>query len=156
MVCVRVAFHENDGNHETTKTTRTAKNKELSAGFAEITETTEMTKTTGIQGAKPRVPQTTGLEIPDFLEPTLTLQSLLFSISLLFSFFRFSLLFLCVFPLFSRILGVPRREKPVLFGKNPCFFSKKARIDWRVRAPVRPRKFVYVYVFFLSLKKTYP
>ena len=45
---------------KTTKTTQTATNKELSAGFAEITETTEMTKTTGIQGAnhgfpKPRV-----------------------------------------------------------------------------------------------------
>ena len=63
MVCVRVAFHENDGNHEndeTTKTTQTATNKELSAAFADITETTEMTKTTRIQGAnhgfpKPRV-----------------------------------------------------------------------------------------------------
>ena len=43
MVCVRVAFHENDVNHENAendKETRTAKNKELSAGFAEITETT--------------------------------------------------------------------------------------------------------------------
>ena len=65
MVCVRVAFHENDflnlwfacespftendGNHAKMtkmKTNQTAKNKELSAGFAEITETTKMTKTT--------------------------------------------------------------------------------------------------------------
>ena len=61
MVCMRVAFHENDGNHEkrrnATKTTQTATNKELSAG---LTETTEATKTMGIQGAnqgfpKPRV-----------------------------------------------------------------------------------------------------
>ena len=60
MVCVRVAFHENDGNHEnakTTKTIQTATNKELSAGFAEITETTKMTKTTGIQGANHGFPR---------------------------------------------------------------------------------------------------
>ena len=52
-------------NPKTTKTTQTATNKELSAGFAEITE---MTKTTGIQGANHGFPiwQTTGLEIPDF------------------------------------------------------------------------------------------
>ena len=63
MVCMWVAFHENDGNHENDENdeaTQTATNKELSAGFAEITETTEMTKTTGIRGAnhgfpKPRV-----------------------------------------------------------------------------------------------------
>ena len=63
MVCMRVAFHENDGNHENDEDdedTRTATNKGLSAGFALITETTETTKTTGIQGAnhgfpKPRV-----------------------------------------------------------------------------------------------------
>ena len=49
MVCTRVALHENDGNHETTKTTKTAltaTSKELSAGLAEITENAEMTKTT--------------------------------------------------------------------------------------------------------------
>ena len=45
-----------------TKTAQTATNKGLSAGIAEITETTKMTKT---PGCKPRVPQTTGLEIPD-------------------------------------------------------------------------------------------
>ena len=50
---------------ETTKTTQTATNKELSAGLTEITETTEMTKNHGNAGCKPRVPQTTGSEIPD-------------------------------------------------------------------------------------------
>ena len=50
---------------ETTMTTQTATNKELSAGLAEITGTTETTKTTG---CKPRVPQTTGLEIPEMFE----------------------------------------------------------------------------------------
>ena len=60
MVSVRVAFHENDGNHEndeTMKTAQTATNKELTAGFAEIKETTKMTKTTQIQGANHRLPK---------------------------------------------------------------------------------------------------
>ena len=38
IVCMRVAFHENDGNHKmtkTTKTTQTATKKELSVGFGE-------------------------------------------------------------------------------------------------------------------------
>ena len=51
---------------KTTKTTQTATNKELSAGFEEITETTKMTKTTGIQGANHGLPKTTGLEKPEF------------------------------------------------------------------------------------------
>ena len=45
MVCMPVAFHENDGSHtkmtKTMKATQTATNKELSVGFTEITETTE-------------------------------------------------------------------------------------------------------------------
>ena len=49
MVCMRVAFHENDGNYDNDENDED--NKELSAGLAEITETVEMTKTTGIQGA---------------------------------------------------------------------------------------------------------
>ena len=58
----------------------------------------------------------------------LTLQSLLFSISLLFAFSDFPCFSLRFFLPFPRILGVPRREKPLLFsGKNPCF-SKKARV----------------------------
>ena len=52
MVCMRVAFRENDS--DTTKTTQTATNKELSAG---LTETTEMTETTGIQGANHGFPK---------------------------------------------------------------------------------------------------
>ena len=59
MVCMRVAFHETTEITKTTMTTQTATNKELSAGLAEIAETT---KSTGIWG---RVPQTTGLEIPE-------------------------------------------------------------------------------------------
>ena len=73
MVGMPVALRENDRNHEndkTTKTTQTATNKEVSAGLAEITETAQMTKTTGIWGCKPRAPQTTGLEISEFLADT--------------------------------------------------------------------------------------
>ena len=57
VVCMRVAFHENDGNHENDETTQTATNKAVSAGLAEITETTEMTKTTGIRGANHGFPK---------------------------------------------------------------------------------------------------
>ena len=60
---------------------------------------------------------------------SLTLQSLLFSISLLFWFFRFSLPFCAFFPFANcpRILGVLRREKPLLFGVFRALL-KKARI----------------------------
>ena len=51
---------------------------------------------------------------------------------LAFFVFRFSLPFCAFFLSFPRILGVPRREKPLLFrGKTPCFFQKSK--DWRVR-----------------------
>ena len=68
MVCTRVTFHENDRNHENDENdeaTPTARNKELSAGLAEITESTENDENHGNPGCKPRVPQTTGLEIPE-------------------------------------------------------------------------------------------
>ena len=57
---------------------------------------------------------------------------LAFSISLLFVVLRFSSLFLSVFLSFPRILGVPQREKPLLFFRGfPCFFQKSK--GWRVR-----------------------
>ena len=67
MVCLRVAFHENDGNHENNENDEhnsDSYNQGVEcwnpAGLAEITGTTKMTKTTGIQSAnhgfpKPRV-----------------------------------------------------------------------------------------------------
>ena len=61
---------------------------------------------------------------------SLTLQSLLFSISLFF-FFPISLVFLCIFLSFPRIFGVPRRETPLLFGGFPSFFQKSK--GWRAR-----------------------
>ena len=47
---------------------------------------------------------------------------------LAFFVFRFSLLFCAFFLSFPRILGVPRREKPLLFWGKTLAFSKKARI----------------------------
>ena len=59
---------------------------------------------------------------------TLTLQSLLFSISLLF--FRFSLLFCAFFPLFSKdFRGSAKRKTLAFLGKNPCFFPKKQGLE---------------------------
>ena len=57
MVCMRAAFHENDGNGENDETTQTSTNKELSAGLAGIMPTTAMTKTTGIWGANHGFPK---------------------------------------------------------------------------------------------------
>ena len=57
---------------------------------------------------------------------------LFFSISLLFFVFRFPLLFLCVFPLFSRdSRGSAKRKTLAFLGSNPSFFQKSK--DWRVR-----------------------
>ena len=74
--------------------------------------------------------------IPHFLGGhfgySLTLQSLLFSISLLFSFSDFPCFFLCAFPLFSKdFRGSAKRTTLAFLGKNPCFFQKSK--DWRVR-----------------------
>ena len=58
---------------------------------------------------------------------TLTLQSLLFSISLLF--FRFSLLFGGVFPFFSKEVRGSAKRKPLLFSGFPLLFSKKQGLE---------------------------
>ena len=64
-------------------------------------------------------------------QSTLTLQSLLFSISLLFSFSDF-LAFLCVFPPSSKdFRGSAKRKTLAFFGGFPCFFQKSK--GWRVR-----------------------
>ena len=64
MVCMRVAFHENEGNHENDenddKDNLDATNSELSTGLAEITET-EMTKTRRMQGAMHGFPTKQGV-----------------------------------------------------------------------------------------------
>ena len=60
----------------------------------------------------------------------LTLQSLFFRFP---CFFRFAtLLFLCIFPSFSKDFRVSAKRKTLaFFGKSPCFFQKSK--GWRVR-----------------------
>ena len=70
-------------------------------------------------------------ESPKKDKKALTLQSLLFSISLIFSFSDFPC-FSCVFPSFSKdFRGSAKRETLAFLGKNPCFFQKSK--GWRVR-----------------------
>ena len=54
-----------------------------------------------------------------------------FSISLLF--FPISLAFCAFFFSFPRILGFPRREKPLLFGGFPLLSSKKQGLEGQGR-----------------------
>ena len=55
--------------------------------------------------------------------------------------FRFSLLFGAFFFSFPRILGlgVPRREKPLLFSGFPLLVFQKSK-GWRVRVSTKERK----------------
>ena len=62
----------------------------------------------------------------DCLSPDLLDFSLLFSISLLFSFARNSLFFLIVFPLFPRnFRASEERKNPCFLDGFPCLFQKK-------------------------------
>ena len=69
MVCLRVAFHENDGNHENDKN-----DEDNSDSYQQGVECRingnhgnhENDENHGNPGCKPQVPQTTGLEIPEF------------------------------------------------------------------------------------------
>ena len=69
MVCVRVAFHENDGNHKNDEN-----DEDNSDSYKQGVEcwirgnhgNHENDENHGNPGCKPRVPQTTGLEVPDF------------------------------------------------------------------------------------------
>ena len=68
MACVRVAFHENDGNHENDEN-----DEDNSDSYKQGVEcwnsgnhgNHENDENHGNPGCKPRVPQTTGLEIPE-------------------------------------------------------------------------------------------
>ena len=68
MVCVRAAFHENDGNHENDEN-----DEDNSDSYKQGVEcwirgnhgNHENDENHGNLGCKPRVPQTTRLEIPD-------------------------------------------------------------------------------------------
>ena len=59
----------------------------------------------------------------------LTLQSLLFSIALLFLFSDFPCFFGAFLLSFAGILGVPRREKPLLFWGKALAFPKKQGLE---------------------------
>ena len=74
MVCMWVAFHENEGNHENDENDKDYSDsykqgvelsKELSAGLAEITKNHRNDENPMNPRCKPQVPQTTGLEIPE-------------------------------------------------------------------------------------------
>ena len=78
MVCVRVAFHENDGNHENDEN-----DEDNSDSYKQGVEcwirrnhgNHENDKNHGNPGCKPRVPQTTGLEIPEILSQYLNCET---------------------------------------------------------------------------------
>ena len=70
-------------------------------------------------------------ELENGLGTTLTLQPLLFSISLLFLFSDFPCFFLCFSFLFQGFLGFREEKNPCFLGENPCFFQKSK--GWRVR-----------------------
>ena len=59
---------------------------------------------------------------------TLTLQSLLFPISLLFSFSDFPLLFLCLFAVFSKDYKVSAKRKPLAFLEKARVFPPKKKV----------------------------
>ena len=69
MVCMRVAFHENDGNHENDEN-----DEDNSDSYKQGVEcwirgnhgNHGNDENHGNPGCKPQVPQTTGLEIPEF------------------------------------------------------------------------------------------
>ena len=68
MVCVQVAFHENDGNHENDEN-----DEDNSDSYKQGVErwirgnhgNHENDENHGNAGCKPQVPQTTGLELPE-------------------------------------------------------------------------------------------
>ena len=69
-------------------------------------------------------------EVASFSRRTLTLQSLLFFDFLAFFVFRFSLLFLCDFPSFSKdFRGSAKRETLAFWGEKPLLFPKKQGLE---------------------------
>ena len=70
MVCVWVAIHENDGNHENDEHNSESYNQGVECWISGHHGNHENDENHGNPGCKPRVPQTTGLEIPElFLCP---------------------------------------------------------------------------------------
>ena len=72
MVCMRVAFHENDGNYENGENDEDNSDsykQRVECWINGNHENHGNDESRGNQGCKPRVPQTTGLEIPDISPP---------------------------------------------------------------------------------------
>ena len=62
-VCMRVAFHENDGNHENDEDNSHSYKQGAECWISENHATTQKTETTGIWGTNHEFPKTTSLEI---------------------------------------------------------------------------------------------
>ena len=75
MVCVRVAFHENDENHENDEDNSDSYKQGLECWNSENHGNNENDENHENPGCKPRVPQTTGLEIPDLRKSSTTQSS---------------------------------------------------------------------------------
>ena len=65
MVCMRVAFHENDGNRENDEDNSDSHKQGVECWICRNHGNHGNDRNHGNPGCKPRVPQTTGLEIPD-------------------------------------------------------------------------------------------
>ena len=65
MVCLRVTFHENDGNHENDEDKSDSYKQGVECWINGNHGNHGNDENHGNAGCKPRVPQTTGLEIPD-------------------------------------------------------------------------------------------
>ena len=69
MVCVRVVFHENDGNHDENDEDNSDSYKQgVECWIRGNHGNHENDENHGNPGCKPRVPQTTDLEIPNLVE----------------------------------------------------------------------------------------
>ena len=65
MVCMWVAFHENDENHENDEDNSDSYEQGVKCWISGNHRNHINDENTGSPGCKPRVPQTTGLELPD-------------------------------------------------------------------------------------------
>ena len=65
MVCMRVTFHENDGNHEIDKNNEDNSDSYKQGAECWSSRNHGNDENHGNPGCKPRVPQTTGFELPD-------------------------------------------------------------------------------------------
>ena len=67
MVCMRVAFHENDGNHENDEDNSDSYKQGVECWISGNHGNHKNDENRGNPGCKTRVPQTTGLETPEIM-----------------------------------------------------------------------------------------